>query len=199
MNMTPDVEQKLWTGVGVTRISDIAGFPLPNHDALRTAVLSGQAALGIEYTAARDLVQITKSPSAAWLTLALMNVMMVLAVGSFGVAFGTGNWWALGGVVSAFLGQAAINPYSPFKSIEKFLVACTLLHIIAVQSIVQGAAWVSFSFAASAISVWVVNRVAWRWAHEAVLASEAFAAYLFKTHNLHILDSHGRMHNAQSA
>lgn len=197
MNITSDVEQRLWAAAGVSRISDIADFPLPSHDALKAAVASGEAHLGIEYAAARDLVRITKSPSAVLLILALSLVMPALAVGSLILTFVTGNWLALGGVVSSFLGQTFANPYNPVKGLGKLLVVGALLHVVVAQSVVQGTAWVSFSFAVSAIALWTLNRLAWRWAHEAALASEAFAAHLFKTHNLHIRDNHGKIHDAQ--
>jgi hypothetical protein len=51
--------------------------------------------------------------------------------------------------------------------------------------------------AASAIALWTLNRPAWRWAHDAVLASEAVAADLFRTHNLHIRDKSGKMQDAE--
>jgi len=197
MNITPEVEQRLWAAAGVSRISDIAGFPLPNYDALKTTVANGQAQLGVEYAAARDLVRITKSPSAAMLILALSFVMPALAFGSLILAFLTWNWWALGGVVSSFLGQMFANPYNPLKRLGKLLVAGALLHVVVAQSVVHGTAWVSFSFAVSAIALWTLNHLAWRWAHEAALASEAFAAHLFKTHNLHIRDNHGKIHDAR--
>ncbi len=71
MSLTPAVEDRLWSRAGVRRIVDVCGFPFPSHDALREAVLKGEAQLGIEYAAARDLVRVTKSPAADALILAM--------------------------------------------------------------------------------------------------------------------------------
>jgi hypothetical protein len=188
MKITPDVERRLW----------IDGFPFPSHEALRAAIAAGQAQLGIEYAAARESVRMTKSAIAEALTLALSFVMPALAVGSVVLAFATGNWWALGGVISSFLGQLLANPYNPLKWLVTLLVAGALVHVAIAHSIVKELAWVSFSFAASAIAVWTLNRLAWSWAHDAALRSEAFAAHLFSTHNLHTRDSQGEIHDAKS-
>lgn len=198
MNISPEVQQRLWATAGVTKISDIPGFPLPNHSALKASVVSGKVQLGIEYKAARDLANITKSKGAYALLLALAWVTPALVVSSIIVAFVTGNWWALGGVVSSFLGWLFANPYNPAKRLGQVLVVAALLYVVYAQSIVQGVAWVCFSFAASDMSLWILNRLAWTWASEAALTSEAFAAYLFKTHNLHIRDSQGTEHNARA-
>lgn len=198
MNITPEVQQTFWAAAGVSQISDIPEFPLPNHPALKAAVASGEVQLGIEYAAARELAHITKSKVAGAVLLALAWVMPVFAVGSLIVAFFTGNWWALGGVISSFLGQMSVNPYNPAKRLGWVLVVAALVHVIVAQSFVQGVTWVSFSFAASAIALWMLNRLAWTWAHEAALASEAFAAYLFKTRNLHIRDSQGILHSVHA-
>jgi hypothetical protein len=123
--------------------------------------------------------------------------MPALAVASIAVALLTGNWWSLLGVVSSFLGQTLANPYNPAKVLGKILVAAAILHITASESVTRGFTWVSFSFAASAIALWILNRLAWRWAHSAVLGAEVFAAHLFKTRNLHIRDDAGRMHNVE--
>jgi hypothetical protein len=198
MNITPETEKKLWAAAKASRISDIPGFPLASHAALKAAIATGEAQLGIEYAAARDLVPISKSASASALILALTWVMPALAIGSIILAILTGNWWALFGVVSSFLGQTLANPYNPAKALGKILVAAALLHIIVAGSIVRGLTWASFSFAASAIALWTLNRLAWRWAHAAVLASEAVAAHLFRTRNLHIRDSGGKIHDAHA-
>ena len=42
MNITPEVQQTFWAAAGVSQISDIPGFPLPNHPALKAAVASGE-------------------------------------------------------------------------------------------------------------------------------------------------------------
>lgn len=197
MDITPEIEKKLWAATGASRISDIAGFPFPSHAALTAAVATGEAQLGIEYAAARELVPISKSASAYALMLALAWVMPTLAISSVIIAFATENWWALGGVVSSFLGQTFANPHNPMKGLGKILVAAALLHIIVSGSVIQGGTWASFSFAASAIALWTLNRLAWRWAHSAVLASEAVAAHLFGTRNLHIRDNSGKIHDAK--
>lgn len=195
MNITSDVQEKLWAATGVSRISDIPGFPLPNHDALKATVATGEVQLGIEYAAAREFAQITKSPSAELLIITLSLVQPALAVGSLVLPFVTNNWWTIGGAISSFLGQLFANPYNPAKWLGRLLVAAALLHLVVDQSIVHGTTWISFSFAVSAIVLWLLNGLAWSWAHEAVLASEAFAAYLFKTRNLHIRDKHGIIHS----
>lgn len=198
MNITPEIEKKLWEAAKASRISDIGGFPLASHAALKAAVASGEVRLGIEFGAARDLVRISKSASASALILALTWVTPALAIGSVVVAFVTGNWWALCGVVSSFLGQFLANPYNPAQSLWKILVAAALLHLAIAGSIVQGVTWASFSFAVSAITLRILNRLAWKWAQDAVLASEAFAAHLFRTRNLHISDSSGKSHDAHT-
>lgn len=199
MNITPEIEAKLWAAAKASRIADIPGFPLEGHSAFKAAVASGHVQLGIEFAAARDLVWMSKSRGAAALTLALTWVMPVLAIASVVVAFVTGNWWALSGVVTAFLGQTLANPYSPAQSLWKILVVAALLHLTVVGSITVGLTWASFAFAGSAIALRILNHLAWRWAHEAVLASEAFAAHLFRTRNLHIRDSTtGQFHNVRA-
>jgi hypothetical protein len=199
MNITPEIEKNLWISANVSQVADIPGFPFGSHAGLKAAVASGHIQLGIEYAAARGFVSITKSPGAAALILALTWVMPALGIGSVLVAFVTGNWWALCGVVTAFLGQTLANPYSPAQSLWKILVVGAVLHLAAADSITTGLTWASFSFAGSAVALRVLNRLAWRWAHNAVLASEAFAAYLFRTRNLHIRDSTGKHYNAAHA
>jgi hypothetical protein len=81
---------------------------------------------------------------------------------------------------------------------RKILVVAALLHLAVAGSITTGLTWASFSFAVSAITLRILNHLAWRWAHEAALASEAFAAHLFRTRNLHIRDSTGKFHNVKA-
>lgn len=195
MNITADVQQELWKAARVSRISEIPEFPLPSYAALKAAVTSGEMQLGIEYAAAREFVRITKSASAELPILVLSLVQPALAVASLVLPFVTNNWWALGGVVSSFLGQIFANPYNPAKRLGRLLVAAAVLHLVVAQSVVRGMTWISFSFAVSAIVLWLLNSLAWNWAREAVLSSEAFAAYLFKTRNLHIRDKYGNIHN----
>jgi len=154
--------------------------------------------LGIEYAAARDLVRVTKSPAAGALILAMAWVTPLLALASLALPFISGNWWALGGAPSSFLGQFLANPYNPAKPLTKAMLAATLLHLIVAQSVLHGAAWISFCFAASVVNLWILNRLAWKWAHAGVLQSEALAALLFKTRNLHIRDRSGTIHDAQA-
>jgi hypothetical protein len=197
MNLTPSVEEQLLSRAGVRRIVDVHGFPFSSHDALKTAVMKHEAHLGIEYAAARDLVRITKSPAAGFLILAMTWVTPFLAFASLVLPFITGTWWALGGIVSSFLGQFLANPYNPAKLLTKVVFAGTLLHLILNQSVLHGMAWVSFCFAASVVNLWVLNRLAWTWAHAGVLQSEALATLLFKTRNLHIRDHSGKIHDAE--
>lgn len=197
VNLTRDAEKQLWARAGVSRIVDIRGFPYPNHDAFKAAVARGDAQLGIEYAAARDLVRTTKSPAAAVLVLGLSWVTPLLALASLVLPFASGNWWALGGAPSSFLGQFLANPYNPAKPLTKVMLAGALLHLAVNRSILHGAAWISFCFAISAITLWVWNRLAWTWAHAAALHSEALAALLFKTRNLHIRDRQGNIHDAE--
>jgi len=197
MNLTPDAEKQLWARAGVSRIVDIRGFPFPSHDAFKAAVTKGDAQLGIEYAAARDLVRVTKSPAAAVLVLGLSWVTPLLALASLVLPFATGNWWALGGAPSSFLGQLLANPYNPAKPLTKVILAGALLHLAVNRSILHGATWISFCFAVSAITLWVLNRLAWTWAHAAAFHSEALAALLFKTRNLHIRDRQGNIHDAE--
>lgn len=199
MSLTPTVEEQLWSRAGVCRIVDVRGFPFPSHDAMREAVMRREAQLGIEYAAARDLVRVTKSPAAGVLILAMTWLTPLLALASLVLPFITGNWWALGGAPSSFLGQFLANPYNPAKPLTKVILAATLLHLIVAQSVLHGAAWISFCFAASVVNLWVLNRLAWKWAHAGVLQSEALAALLFKTRNLHIRDRSGTIHDAQPA
>jgi len=196
MTVTSEHEQTLWNEAGVSRISDIDGFPFPSHAALRSAVDNGTAYLGIEYAAARSLVSIRSVKSVLFVS-ALGLVMPALALTSPIVAFFTGNWWALGGAISALLGRFSANPYIPSKRFAKLLVAGAVLHIVIARSIIQGSTWISFCFAASAIALWTLNHLAWKWAHDAALSSEAVAAYLFKTRNLHICDDHGEVYNVR--
>lgn len=197
MNITPSVEEQLWARAGVSRIADIRGFPFSSYDAFKAAVRKGDAQLGIEYAAARDLVRVTKSPAAGLLVLGLSWVTPLLAFASLVLPFSTGNWWALGGAPSSFLGQFLANPYNPAKVVTKVILAGALLHLAVNRSILHGATWISFCFAMSAITLWVLNRLAWTWAHTAALHSEALAAVLFKSHNLHIRDRQGNIHNAE--
>lgn len=199
MNLTPGVEENLWARAGVSRIVDIPGFPFSSYDAFKAAVAKGDAQLGIEYAAARDLVRVTKSPAAGLLVLGLSWVTPLLALASLVLPFSTGNWWALGGAPSSFLGQFLANPYNPAKPVTKVILAGALLHLAVNRNILQGATWISFCFAVSAIILWVLNRLAWMWAHAAALHSEALAALLFKTHNLHIRDRSGTIHDAEAA
>lgn len=198
MNITPETDKKLWAAANASRIEDIPGFPLANYAELKAAVASGQMQLGIEYGAARSLAGISKSAGASALILALTWVMPAMAVGSVIVALVTGNWWALLGVITCFLGQTLANPYSPAQSLWKILAVAAILHLATAGSITAGLTWASFSFVVSAIALRILNHLAWRWAHDAVLASEAFAAHLFRTRNLHLRDSTGKHHNVQA-
>lgn len=195
MNITPDVEKKLWESAEARRIADIPGFPLASHADLKASVASGQMQMGIEYTAARSLVSVTKSSAASAFILALTWVMPALVFVSVVVAVVTGNWWALVGIITSFLGQFLANPYSPAQTLWKVLVAAAVVHLAAAGSITGGLAWASFSFVVSALTLRLLNRLAWQWAYKAVLGSEAFAAYMFRTRNLHLRDHTGKHHN----
>jgi len=198
MKISPSIEEQLWSRAGVHRIVDVRGFPFPSYDAFRAAVSSSEAQLGIEYAAARDLVRVTKSPAAAILILGMSWVTPLLALGSLIAAFVTGNWWALGGAPSSFLGQILANPHNPAKYLTKIILIGALLHLTVNRSILHGATWISFCFAVAAINLWVLSRLAWPWAHADVLRSEALAALIFKTRNLHIRDRSGTIHDAEA-
>lgn len=76
-------------------------------------------------------------------------------------------------------------------------MADSLLHLAVSRSILHGATWISFCLALSAITLGVLNRLAWTLAHAATLHAEAVAAFLFKTQNLYIRDRQGKMQDAE--
>lgn len=104
-------------------------------------------------------------------------------------------------ILQALLGQLVVNPHDPvgssIKLAIKLAVLGAILHVAFAGTLLQGPAWISFCFAVSAMVLWALNHLAWRWAHAAALRSEAIAAVLFKTHNLHIRDRQGNVHDAE--
>lgn len=192
----PETEQKLWAAVGASRLTDVNGFPFPSHAALAAAVQSGDAQLGIEYAAARNSANITKGPVALFVILLLSLVKPALVVVSVILAFATGHWSTLGGAPSAFLGHLLANPYRPAKPVARVLVAAAVVHVALARTLI-GFSWISFALATSAIALWTLNALAWSWARDAILASEAVAAAFFKGRDLHIRTRDGQIHDAQ--
>jgi len=196
MNISPEQEQFFWKSAGASNICDVPGFPYPSYPAFKAAVFSGQVKLGIEYAAARELSTLTKSRIAGLFILAMAFASPLLAVASLALAFITGHWWVLGGTVTAFLGRLAANPYNPLKRVGAALAIIAFIYALAAEDITTGAPWSALVFTLGYCALWLLNRLSWAWAHDALLESEALAAYLFSTRNLHILDHTGRMHDA---
>ena len=61
-----------------------------------------------------------------------------------------------------------------------------LAYFVLINRVFGSYQWIALAYSISFLTTRHLNRTAWNWAHNAVLSSEAFASYLYKTGNLHI-------------
>jgi hypothetical protein len=184
--MTNALEDKLWESAGARSVAELPEFPFRSYQDFKTAVESGEATIGIEYAAARDLAHVTKSRSASYLLLALTWLPFLLAFASIILAIVTRQWLILAGSVTALLGMVLASPHNPMRRPAFWASLLALGYNVFVRTVLSPGAWSGFAFAVSFLAVSFVNRTAWNWAHAAVLRSEALTAYLWKAAQLHI-------------
>ena len=184
--MDSSQDASFWEAAGVKSLSNLQDFPFENHSDLVNAVKKGEASIGIEYAAARDLAAVTKSPRGYYIILALSWVPFLFAPASIAVAIMTARWSVLVGIVLALLGQFLASPHNPIHVIAYIGSLIALSYCLFMGTILSPGTWSAFAFGISFLVTRFLNRTAWKWARNAVLSSEAFAAYLYKTANLHI-------------
>ena len=184
--MNPLVEDSLWKSAGVSSVSELPDFPFPNHRDFVAAVRSGDASVGIEYRAARDLAHVTKSPTALYALLALSWIPFLFIPASIVVATVTGHWATLVGIPTALIGMALASPHNPLRHAAFLGALASLSYCLIAATVLTAGTWSVFAFGLSVMAVRFLNGTAWNWAHKAILGSEALTAYLWKTTNLHI-------------
>lgn len=184
--MTPSVEDSLWESAGVRSVSELPDFPFPNHKDFVAAVRNGDASVGIEYSAARDLAHLTKSPAASYALHALSWIPFLFIPTSIVIAIVTGRWATLVGIFTALIGMALASPYNPLRYVALFGSLALMTYCLIAATVLTTGTWLAFAFSLSFLAVRFLNRTAWNWAHKAILGSEALTAYLWKTTNLHI-------------
>ena len=185
--MSPSAEDSLWESAGVRVVSELPDFPFPSHKAFVAAVRNGDASVGIEYPAARDLAHVTKSPAAAsYALLALSWIPFLLIPASIVVAVVTGRWGTVVGIPTALIGMALASPYNPLRHVALLGSVASGAYCLIAAMVLTAGTWSAFAFGLSFLAVRFLNRTAWNWAHDAILGSEALTAYLWKSANLHI-------------
>lgn len=184
--MSPSVEDSLWESAGVRSVSELPDFPFPSHKDFVSAVRNGDASVGIEYPAARDLAHITKSPAASYALLALSWIPFLFIPASIIVAVVTGLWATLIGIPTALIGMFLATPYNPLRYVALLSSFASVAYCLIAATVLTAGTWSAFAYGLSFLVVRFLNRIAWNWAHKAILGSEALTAYLWKTANLHI-------------
>ncbi len=179
-------EDKLWELAGARSVGELPEFPFRSYRDFKTAVESGEAHIGIEYAAARDLAHVTKSPGASYLLLVLTWLPFLLAFASIVLAVVIRQWLLLAGSLTALLGMVLASPHNPLRWPAFWISLFALGYCVFVRTLLSPGAWLGFAFAVSFLVVSLVNRAAWNWAHAAVLRSEVITAYLWKAGQLHI-------------
>lgn len=184
--MSPSVEDSLWESAGVRSVSELPDFPFPSHKDFVAAARSGDASIGIEYRAARDLAHVTKSPAASYVLLALGWIPLLFIPASIVVAVVTGRWATLVGIPTALIGMALASPHNPLRHVALLSSLASVAYCLIAATVLTAGTWAAFAFGLSFLVVRLLNWTAWNWAHKAILGSEALTAYLWKTANLHI-------------
>lgn len=184
--MSPSVEDGLWQSAGVRSISELGDFPFPSHREFVAAIRNGDASIGIEYGAARELAHVTKSRTSSYALLALSWIPFLFIPASIIVAVITGRWATLVGIPIALIGMTLASPYNPLRHVALLCSLASLAYCLIAATVLTPGTWLAFAFGLSFMAVRLLNQTAWNWAHKAVLVSEALTAYLWKTANLHI-------------
>jgi hypothetical protein len=184
--MNRSVEDSLWKSAGVRSVSEVPDFPFPSHKDFVAAVLNGDAFVGIEYSAARDLAHVTKSPAASFALLALSWIPFLFIPASIVVAVVTGCWATLVGIPIALIGMALASPYNPLRHLALLASLGSVAYCLIAATVLTAGTWPAFAYGLSFLAVRFLNRTAWNWASKAILGSEALTVYLWKTGNLHI-------------
>jgi len=177
--MNLKTEKKLFEAAGVRNVSEIKDFPYRTHSEFVSAVRSKKAALGIEYTAAREFAALTKSSFAYNLILAISWTPFILMFLSVILAFYSKNWLTLIGILTAIVGNLFASPYNPARKIGFLLTIIAFAIVIINRSLIHPIGWVCFTFASTFTIIRIMNRAAWNLAHDAILKSEALTAYFF--------------------
>jgi len=184
--MHPALEDRLWESAGVRSVSELPQFPFRSYKAFVAAVRNGDAAIGIEYGAARELAHVTKSPAASYALLALSFVPLLFVPASVILAVVTGRWTTLLGIPTALIAMFLSSPYNPLRHIALLGSLASAAYCLIAGTVFTAGTWSLFGFGLSFFAMRFLNRIAWNWASEAVLVSEALTAHLWKTANLHI-------------
>jgi hypothetical protein len=184
--MNLKTEKKLFEAAGVRSVSEISNFPYRTHFEFVSAVRSKKAAIGIEYPAAREFAALTKSAFAYNLILAIFWTPFILMFLSVVLAFYIKSWLTLIGIVTAIVGNLFASPYNQARKIGFLFTILAFAIVIINRSLITPIGWACFAFASTFTIIRMMNRTAWNWAYDAILKSEAFTAYFFKSGNLHI-------------
>ncbi len=184
--MNTEIVESLWHSAGVKSFSELSDFPFPCHADFVSAVQDGSAQIGIDYQAARELAAVTRSPLGEYILLAISWIPFLLLPASIAVAVATGSLLALLGVPLALIGFIIASPYAPLHGVA-FLASLLMVgYCVIAGSVLTPSSWLAFTFAISFLTVRIINQIAWKWAHQAVLQSGALTAYLWNGRKLHV-------------
>ncbi len=195
MNIAASNEHRLWKEAGVSSIADLPGFPFATHDEFAAAVRANKAAVGIDFTAARNMLVVVESRATLVFVQLLTWVPALLGLGSIPLAIARRDWLALLGVPAAAMAFIFASPYNPLHKIVLRFSVVAAGCLVFTGSAFAGFRWATICLGGSMFTLWYVNSIASECARTAVLSSEAFAAFLFKSRNLHIWDAAGRVHS----
>jgi hypothetical protein len=172
--------------IEIPRLSEINNFPFKTHSEFVASIKSGLSTVGIEYTIARELINISKSKFRVILFKSMIWLPNILIILSIVLSIYKSNWFILIGILSSFFGEFIANPYNPLKNIFVFLTLLAYGYLFYSQNIFDPISWSCFSFAISFSSIFLINRFAWNWVYKDMLKSEDLTVRLFLSGNLHI-------------
>jgi hypothetical protein len=198
MAIAADNERRFWQAAGVASVAELPGFPFATHGDFTAAVGSSRAAVGIDFSAARSVLGVIESRGMYVFVHLLTWVPIVLGLGSIALAIGRGSWLATLGLPAAAMAYVFASPYNPLQKIVLRFSVVGAAYVLLTGldgSAFWGIRWAILCFGASMFTLWYLNSLASECARIAVLKSEAFAAFLFKSGNLHIQDAAGQIHS----
>ena len=151
--MSPTVEDSLSEAAGVKSVSELPDFPFPSHVAFVAAVRNGDASIGIEYAAARDLAHVTKSPVGLYVLLALSWIPFLFIPASIIVVVLTGRWATLVGIPTALIGMVLASPYNTLRHVALLGSLASLGYCLIAATVLTAGTWSAFAFGLSFLAV----------------------------------------------
>lgn len=179
-------EQQFWNQAGVSSVSDFADFPLPSHADLVQGIKRGSVDIGIDLTAAMALARYTKSMTASVFGNLIGFIPIMLSLLSVLASYQYNNWLMLTGIPAALLAYLLVNPRNPLHKVFYVMALTALAYCIIAGGVGTTSTWLANAYGTSLLALRFWYRLSSRWAYAAVLGSEAFTAYLWKTSSMHI-------------